>query len=1771
MSALQILQANSTALKSAFTSVYPLGVTYNEVWYAGSVSSTSIAATSAWSAFISTGLAIRVAQYSVSALLLEALPMANQAPVSYVCSDPSSAKLLLYTLIGQSSGFYQLACNDHTWTINTCSSVNMLCVDCSDPCSVKCAAHNVINPSVSACQPTYQGVTMLGVAFYSAPAPTLSLSGSQPQQFVKSTEVILKFNLTEKAIVYCQPYASGSVPSTEAELSTFSFLASTDSFRGATVRVTGMIPLVAYDIYCFTQGFQNNKMALSDMLADVNNPISVVTECCKTVTATLGLMTVTIGGSASSAVSLALDYLPTVNVVAVVTVHAGDQVAYSLYPAKVEFTSSDVSKLATFSIPSSAVGTIGNVSKTLTIALQGTSSTEYAVVFANNVNSFQVLGLDQSPPAPKLLSAVFSSSGSKLYLTMDSAATIVPTLASSFNCSLLFLFGGSSVSTCVQSGTAQFTALLSSAATVVPLELVRFIPGVHVTVTAVCSSLVTSCKASGPNSKNAAAPANPSIPSVTALSPAVVSIATCTQFFIDASTSTGSGGRAWSTPSVTASSANGNATALNIALKSYALSTPTALFSNQIPRGTYVFVVTLCNFLGACGVGSTTTAVIDSGVIPYTTVYGQSARTTSRPTPFRLTYDSYITNCDGSQSRSNLVPSLTITATDALGSSSTVSFSSMQKQPGAYSLPAFVLVPNYLYTFVLSITYSQSSLPPQPVTTYVSVVASSLVATISGGSTQGVRIGYVASVDGSRSYDPDQQNSRGSQVQGIIFAFSCFQVAPTFSSDCSFVPQRSSASDQARYLASDTVSTETSSQIMLTVSDPTRSSSASIVLQALAPIAPLASLSVANNGPTKVISPNALSLSLNVNYMLNTVIKLTCTGVDLSQYSTQSTSVNVTAGSRTAAQAYQNTYVIPPNTLPEGVTLVFTLSAFSPASPSSSVPLSSSSTLSVVVNLPPQPGSFQVSPATGGTASVTTFTFSASSFSSDSLPLSYSFGFYTGQSLLRLSSYSQQATMYAVLPAGSDSLNYMVTTSCYVQDVLTSLTEVTAVVEVLVNTDSAAALNALNTLLASGNTNQAIANGAASLNQASCANAPNCNSLHREGCSNVANTCGPCKSGFIGSTGAGNSACVRGATSSAHFQGVSVCASTDDCEAFYTCVNRSCTLQPKDCLNGCSSHGTCEYQDVNFLSAAALATCMANDPLCLAICRCDDGYASADCSLTDADYLSLLQQREMLIQVVWSSTKEEDKTAANVVSWISTLTSLSQSGLDDLSITTLDAFYNMVNYILEVSIELDLYYTYGDDVLALLDIGAGVSTSSGTRRGRRQLAVYETSSNNVWFGMQQYIQFVMNSLTAGFSFSTYLDRVSITFTAMSEASAEISLLSPVSTFDALYGGVVPQSIDVRIPSNSTLAKFAVIAWRAATYDTDTFASFLANPVSVVMDDVSVCYGDDGISSGCEVVYGFVNFDEESYSGSTTTSFTTQCKRRHKTTTTYDCPRDLTVTAVCSGDFDGEIVSTCPYYSIEPLCSRLNLLGSFNESWTSWDYSNTSTVCNTTLFSLSSYDALVNESVGSVDMVPVLSSSLITPKEIVYDFTHHGIEAGLIVMAIVLTIAVVIIGPLLWKYLFKPASSPKEDTMNPLYFDGANIDLVAFDPENEEVDVVEEEMDTEEDGDEDALNALTISRLKRISTQASTLLNMDDDIPAPVDDTRIQSVRMSWREPRPFYGSPVGDNSELNLWDSSDHSNPQAHIQQAQDSGDDDDDANDDSLVIRDASVFKQTK
>jgi hypothetical protein len=202
---------------------------------------------------------------------------------------------------------------------------------------------------------------------------------------------------------------------------------------------------------------------------------------------------------------------------------------------------------------------------------------------------------------------------------------------------------------------------------------------------------------------------------------------------------------------------------------------------------------------------------------------------------------------------------------------------------------------------------------------------------------------------------------------------------------------------------------------------------------------------------------------------------------------------------------------------------------------------------------------------------------------------------------------------------------------------------------------------------------QLVSSTALELNSVDCTGAPfTCESiLHRHVCNAEANTCGDCKTGYIGIAGSSNSVCLLPGSSQYQLQirGVGNCTVHSQCMSGNCSASGVCAAQSsKICPDLCSGRGNCvAYGYYNQIADS----CEANNPHCAVRCDCDSGYFGNDCSLATKDRAIHMAIRHSLCKSLYESMSFEDVSGPDVVS---TRANLAGSILADIGRVDKDGF-----------------------------------------------------------------------------------------------------------------------------------------------------------------------------------------------------------------------------------------------------------------------------------------------------------------------------------------------------------------------------------------------------------------------------------------------------------------------------------------------------------------
>jgi hypothetical protein len=1255
---------------------------------------------------------------------------------------------------------------------------------------------------------------------------------------------------------------------------------------------------------------------------------------------------------------------------------------------------------------------------TFAVELSGPSAAEYTVMYTGSTQ-LRVLRATDEPAAPSLLAAQFSNDGSNIVVSFDSP-TDRSGFAGVFPCRLLLSFPGDADATCAWSSDANIL-VYPTYGEEAPEDVLR----VGSTLVVLGGVLRASCPASASSrcsSWNAVTSAAVQVTSPSAASaPAVVltaplQVSACNALSLDVSASTGSAGRPWESVTFQVRSASGDSTAAQqlqrFLNQNYTVSPPTKVPPSVLVSGqTFSIQATLCNFLGACGSAAAAVAVQPSELaVPVVRILGSGTRTVLRKDALVLSSDAFVQLCGGAKTYTGMSYRWTVLARRSGDSVATqmTALRSVSQNAAVFKLPAYSLEAGTEYDIVLSVNSTRSAVSSTASVRILSASAG-VAAILSGGSRLYAQVGDTITVDGSSSYDLDSPVSAAAAAAaaGLSFQWSCVQTAPAFSASCPVTLDTSAVSKAVGEVKASALST--AFVVTLTVTNRAfLSTSTKVEVVVTGAPAPRLQIAQSPSPLTKVDPGKQLAL-------LGTVASLvTCTA----RWSVDDASISLRDISRTpttqlalpaSATPLPFNLVLSAGSLPQRATLVFTLSC-------------DNTTTSVVVttNGAPLPGRFVTSPPSGSEME-TPFTLSASRWQDPDLPLTYQFGFTTGDSqpAVLIAVRSEEAYATTTLPAGRQLRGNMVICSVEVFDSLGASVKTTAEVKVTA-VAPADKITALTSLLQSSDggiddTRKILSVATTALNSADCSNAPNCTRLNRAACSTTAGHCGSCLQGFTGDAGDRNTLCMP-SYALANATATS-CLADSDCRYWQRCngASRQCEALPKSCSSSCSGHGRCVFSDKVY--GGTLPSCTLADRTCDAVCVCDDQFAGDFCKLDSA----ALSQR----QAIWSSlvgslsnlTRLEDINAEAVASWSTSLYSLTVRP-HELSTADVRSVSALANATLHHALLLGIQ-EYSDITGVLDAINALSSVQQGSCggngcEGRRLMAgASENAAASALPIISAFGDLVLGTQVLGVPPRALLYdnfRLSATLAQVSNSAENVSLTVPQSSSEEPTSVVTLQAAE---DAASAVLGVKMIVMNPTAYSADTSA-FVSTPVLLQVQT----QGDDARSardalSRIHFVFKH-NEAQDHYVHYTSANLTTTCTERNASQQfSFVCPDSGHVLQHNCSRGAGVQTSYCPRPA--SACARLDYATtsiSLPSTCSVIDYNATHTTCTCSLAG-APHDrrqlaAVMGQSIlddsGAADMMVstvYIASNFANTFNSADDLTSPGAAARVIVVIILL--------------------------------------------------------------------------------------------------------------------------------------------------------------------------
>lgn len=1024
-------------------------------------------------------------------------------------------------------------------------------------------------------------------------------------------------------LVICGAFdPSVSISLTDLTLSATALYFKASRFNATvTYTISSLEALQTYSVYCYGQNVYGYGASLSAVVASSQR---TTTGCCKQISFIQAPTFIDPRSTVTSSriFSYALSALPFNDTSVVYSVAMNDSSvanasAITLYPSSAQFhdASSSLSSSFFFSAPSGVY--------VISLNVWGASAFEFSSVST----TVRVLSSNDPLPAPDFNSVIFADSGAYAIASFGAATDLAQISNTSWVCSALFTFRSSDITSCTWMNSSNvrmnFPALADSL--LVPGDSVQLLPNM----------LKSACRSGLDCSVNEYAPAVVvnATASANTVSPSVVlslpnTIGACADLLIDASSSTGTGGRPWSKVTWSVVAIGYDVAPILALLRSRGsdLSAPIVIPQALLNATTYQVVLSLRNFLQKSASASGSFTVSSDPTQPVVNIVGPALVSVRSVSPVSLVAKAVTSPCSDS-------PAVQYNWNVYLAGVLLPAIATSSLNPSIFKLPARALDVGSFYSVEVVASVLSGANATAAVTLFIA--HGSVVAIIAGGSSRLFPVDQTLTLDGSGSYDED------SAASPLRYGWSCtINSAGAYGSDCSGVFGATAPTTAILSIGPGQLREDTSYLFgLVVVSADGRTGTASAVVTSVGPGAP--TISIVSSSTMRINVNDKVNITSRVTAALPSVAAWT---IITSAAPVDINDVAMTASNRTfSANDTLRGVAFPLATLPN----VFSLGAnyiFRVTCSLRDFPLlRTTAEVDVLINSPPSSGVLVASPLSGE-ALVTVFTLSAAGWTDDPVdyPLAYAFYYrrVVGGQLLLIAAKSDKAYASSPLPAGDSSSQSSIYATLGVFDAFGAQATAVQALTVTMSTDVnvtdilTSALSASSQSFDVDLTLRTSNNVASVYNSGACKGVPNCISLNRYNCSESIGSCGTCVAGFTGLLGTGNTQCHsseqvaarrmrRLSDASSAGPDAQGCELDIDCP-FFSCVGGNCTVPSKPCPsaspnNTCSGNGTCVYKSV---AGAVLDACPLNNYYCRASCACVNGFGGSDCSLSP-DALSL--------------------------------------------------------------------------------------------------------------------------------------------------------------------------------------------------------------------------------------------------------------------------------------------------------------------------------------------------------------------------------------------------------------------------------------------------------------------------------------------------------------------------------------------------------------------
>jgi hypothetical protein len=1140
---------------------------------------------------------------------------------------------------------------------------------------------------------------------------------------------------------------------------------------------------------------------------------------------------------------------------------------------------------------------------------------------------------------PNITSSAFSDDGLSIRITFDADTDrgqgVEPLYATEFNCANLVVFPDASLAKCSWITRASLFAKLHVIAPAAARRRLSIVAADSYTVNVVALAIRPRCLAGATyacsrrpysSEENVVAvqlPANPAVPYVSLSASA--KYVSCDDIVLDPSASNGDAGVSWLSIAWSVRG-TGDVRFLEEYLNAEAVTdiySAVALPNNFSQRAdNFIVTLTLTNFFSRSSNSSIQIFSADGNTRPNTGIAGSSTRVLYRDESFKLSSNASVPECLGLKNKTLSYVWKVFEMKD--GVPVVRKYKSTSNDPRRFHFAPYTF--NSSTTYIVQVTVFLVKTPTVNSSYAITVDILRRVGTstaISGGDLRTISATVPWTLDASSSFHLDYP------AAPLTYFWTCVQVYPAVTGNvCNATFQTNAAivsfsglyqtELERRWIFSvvtgsqlDSVTSNASTVIIISPVDPP------VVTFGVLPVKQNPEATFTLKSLISVYSPTSVTAAWSV----------LDSDFDIADYATTALERQLNTGNQ---QLFS--LAISPNFFFSG--RIYTLQLSLTSSDGS---VSWINQAKVVINSPPYGGVLEISPSRGLSLN-TTFYMKTNSWRTDSenMPLLYEMNYYTSDPAV-ISVLLYQGTVRqvnALLGAGSESLDYVVTCVVTATDVFTAQGSTSETVAVEPITSAVALSGIVNSLLDDAaddadtdRVSQVSSAASQSLDSKNCSMAPNCTDIFRKSCSSVPHTCSGCIDGYYGSA-TGNTACVSTDTSGSGdgrrlLRGsrrallTASCSATSDCDVDQVCANSVCTADKQTCPGDCSENGQCVAVDS---TSTVIPECLVSDLYCSVSCVCDPSFYGTYCEYTADEIDAVISLRERLCSVNSDILQYLDSSLSSSLS-TATIIGLLLQDVNQLTDMALDTCTTVIFETIAANPELA-----ADDSLLTLMLEA-ISNALATDPARTGVGVVrEEILKKMEAAVQKLLDGAQTSLPAGLSKTRVTKnlRVLISKHYPSDLMGKFYSL-PTTDLEAALGAA---SADVVLEQSSPSDTTEVAVSVTQVTNNPSGASVNATGVAVqtlFYSQISAASGNQ--TSVRTVLINLQNVRPVTYQGSEATVLTFECDVNvvNGSTAPYRVPvacGEEMLSVVCPGNESYVVQTTCIPAHEAPRCMTL---------------------------------------------------------------------------------------------------------------------------------------------------------------------------------------------------------------------------------------------------------